>query len=114
MPIAAIEGCFLKPLNHGEPSQEISRHGNPVLAEDLPLRSRLEPPPESRAPGHGSWTFVAVYISNSRSGLGAGLRVDDAFRELRDRVASSTGDKQKPEVLQDDLQRGAFVLTSPE
>jgi tetratricopeptide (TPR) repeat protein len=39
-----------------------------------------------------------------------GLRVDDAFRELREEVSRMTDDQQKPEILQDDLQRGAFVL----
>jgi tetratricopeptide (TPR) repeat protein len=43
-----------------------------------------------------------------------GLRVDDAFRELREEVSRTTDDQQKPEILQDDLQRGAFVLANPQ
>ena len=43
-----------------------------------------------------------------------GLKVDDAFRELREEVARMTDDVQKPEILQDDLERGAFVLARPQ
>jgi tetratricopeptide (TPR) repeat protein len=39
-----------------------------------------------------------------------GLRVDDAFRELRSQVSRLTSDQQKPEILQDELERGAFAL----
>jgi hypothetical protein len=39
-----------------------------------------------------------------------GLRIDDAFRRLREDVARRTDDKQEPEILQDELREGAFVL----
>jgi uncharacterized caspase-like protein len=39
-----------------------------------------------------------------------GLRIDDAFRELRTEVARKTDGQQTPEILQDDLERGTFVL----
>jgi hypothetical protein len=39
-----------------------------------------------------------------------GLRIDDAFRALREEVSQKTDGKQKPEILQDDLQQGALVL----
>jgi len=39
-----------------------------------------------------------------------GLRVDDAFRHLRQAVASKTEGKQTPEILQDDLNEGSLVL----
>ena len=41
-----------------------------------------------------------------------GLRIDDAFRDLRDEVARRTAGRQKPEILQDDLISGALVLVS--
>jgi uncharacterized caspase-like protein len=41
-----------------------------------------------------------------------GLRIDDAFRDLRDEVAQKTEGRQKPEILQDDLLGGALVLVS--
>ena len=39
-----------------------------------------------------------------------GLRIDDAFRLLRDQVSERTDGKQKPEILQDDLKQGSLVL----
>ena len=39
-----------------------------------------------------------------------GLRIDDAFRALREDVSQKTDGQQKPEILQDDLQQGALVL----
>ena len=39
-----------------------------------------------------------------------GLRIDDAFRVLRDQVSEKTDGKQKPEILQDDLKQGSLVL----
>jgi WD40 repeat protein len=40
-----------------------------------------------------------------------GLRIDDAFRDLRDRVAARTSGSQRPEILEDDLDRGSLILT---
>ena len=39
-----------------------------------------------------------------------GLRIDDAFRALRDEVLEKTDGKQLPEILQDTLKQGALVL----
>jgi dipeptidyl aminopeptidase/acylaminoacyl peptidase len=39
-----------------------------------------------------------------------GLRIDDAFRALREEVFRKTDGKQEPEILQDDLKQGALVL----
>jgi hypothetical protein len=39
-----------------------------------------------------------------------GLRIDDAFRALRERVSQDTDSKQEPEILQDALKEGALVL----
>jgi uncharacterized caspase-like protein len=39
-----------------------------------------------------------------------GLRIDDAFRALREEVSQKTEGKQKPDILLDDLQEGALVL----
>jgi uncharacterized caspase-like protein len=41
-----------------------------------------------------------------------GLRIDDAFRALRDEVSDKTQGKQQPEILQDDLKRGALTLVA--
>ena len=43
-----------------------------------------------------------------------GLRIDDAFRMLRDRVRSETGGKQNPDVVEDDLPNGSITLVSPD
>jgi uncharacterized caspase-like protein len=41
-----------------------------------------------------------------------GLRIDDAFRKLREDVAKRTNGKEEPEILQDELKEGAFVLVT--
>src|ERR1700735_871417 len=41
------------------------------------------------------------------------LRVDDAFREMRDMVNAETNGGQLPDVVQDDLPKGALILVGP-
>jgi uncharacterized caspase-like protein len=43
-----------------------------------------------------------------------GLRIDDAFAGIREAVRLETGDKQAPDVVQNDLPQGALVLVSTE
>jgi formylglycine-generating enzyme required for sulfatase activity len=43
-----------------------------------------------------------------------GLRIDDAFADIREAVRSETGNKQAPDIVQNDLPRGALVLVSTE
>ena len=41
------------------------------------------------------------------------LRIDDAFREMRDMVNAETNGGQLPDVVQDDLPKGALILVGP-
>ena len=41
-----------------------------------------------------------------------GLRIDDAFRKMRDAVRAETDGKQVPDIVQDDLPEGAMVLAN--
>lgn len=43
-----------------------------------------------------------------------GLRIDDAFADIREAVRQETGNKQAPDIVQNDLPRGALVLVSTE
>ena len=65
--------------------------------------------------------FCAVtYLSRAPEGLrealitgglpGLDTCADDVYRATYPLVARKTADKQEPEILQDDLQEGAFVL----
>ena len=43
-----------------------------------------------------------------------GLRIDDAFRKIRDAVRTETAGKQVPDIVQDDLPQGALILATGE
>jgi uncharacterized protein len=58
--------------------------------------------------GKGS-PFARAFAANIQL---KGVRIDDAFRQLREAVKSETSGRQLPDVVQDDLPNGAIVLAS--
>jgi uncharacterized protein len=72
------------------------------------LSTRLGDTAQDGEAGKGS-PFARAFAANIRL---KGVRIDDAFRQLRDAVKSETSGKQLPDVVQDDLPNGAIVLAS--
>jgi TPR repeat protein len=72
------------------------------------LSTRLGDTAQDGEAGKGS-PFARAFAANIQL---KGVRIDDAFRQLRDAVRSETAGKQLPDVVQDDLPNGAIVLAS--
>ena len=70
------------------------------------LSTRLGDTADDGVAGKGS-PFARAFSANIQT---LGIRIDDAFRRLRDAVGSETGDKQLPDIVQDDLPDGAVTL----
>jgi len=81
---------------------------NPVRGGRLfiGLSTRLGDTADDGVAGKGS-PFARAFSANIQT---PGIRIDDAFRRLRDVVGSETGDKQLPDIVQDDLPDGAVTL----
>jgi uncharacterized protein YraI len=72
------------------------------------LSTRLGDTAEDGEAGKGS-PFARAFAANIQV---KGMRIDDAFRQVRDAVKSETGGKQLPDVVKDDLPNGAITLVS--
>jgi uncharacterized caspase-like protein len=67
------------------------------------LSTRLGDTAQDGDAGKGS-PFARAFAANIQK---KGMRIDDAFRRLRDDVKTATGGKQFPDIVQDDLPRRA-------
>src|SRR5271168_3862191 len=76
------------------------------------LSTRLGSVARDGAAGMGS-PFARAFSAHIQT---KGMRIDDAFRQLRDAVKSETEGDQVPDIVQDDLPNGAITLvgTLPE
>jgi hypothetical protein len=71
------------------------------------LSTRLGDTAQDGEAGKGS-PFARAFAANIRT---KGMRIDDAFRRLREEVKAATQGKQLPDVVQDDLPDGAIILS---
>ena len=74
------------------------------------LSTRLGDTAADGEPGKGS-PFARAFAANIDA---PGLRIDDAFRQIRTAVDAETGGKQLPDIVQDDLPTGAIILAGVE
>jgi uncharacterized caspase-like protein len=70
------------------------------------LSTRLGETAQDGDEGKGS-PFARAFAKTIKT---RGMRIDDAFRQLRDAVKSETSGKQIPDIVQDDLPNGAITL----
>ena len=71
------------------------------------LSTRLGDTAQDGTPGQGS-PFARAFAAN----IEKGLRIDDAFRRVRDAVSIETGGQQAPDIVEDDLPEGSVTLTA--
>ena len=72
------------------------------------LSTRLGDTAQDGTPGQGS-PFARAFAANIGK---KGLRIDDAFRRVRDAVSIETGGQQAPDIVEDDLPEGSVTLTA--
>jgi len=74
------------------------------------LSTRLGDTAADGEPGAGS-PFARAFAAHI---AGPGLRVDDAFTEVRKAVIAETGGDQRPEIVQDDLDAPVVLVNAPD
>ena len=102
-----IDACRNDPFHRGAANRGFVRDEmRGVEQVYIGMSTTLGRPAEDGEPGQGSpfaKAFAAAIVQ-------PGLRIDDAFRALREQVLKETGGKQEPEILQDKLAQGSITL----
>ena len=107
--LAFVDACRNDPFHRGAGDRGFERVQVPLERQlYIGMSTQLGMTALDGEEGQGS-PFAQAFVKIIAT---PGLRIDDAFRNLRDEVARQTGGRQKPEILQDDLTGGALVLVA--
>lgn len=105
--LAFIDACRNDPFHRGSGERGFEPIGVASSRQVyIGMSTQLGKTSRDGVGGMGS-PFALAFVEKMTT---PGLRIDDAFRALREEVSEETHGMQQPEILQDDLKQGALVL----